>query len=402
MTNPSWLTDRARQVMEWAAPGQWMPEPAPGAVNLVAGYPCADALPRDALTAAFQALSKAEGEAPFQYAGSPASAWLWRYLRDQMEQDGLWQASDQLLVTVGSIQALDLALRVSIAPGDGVMVQGPTYMEALEIIGQYTRAVTTVPTGEAGVDLDWLEHRLETWPTGTPRPRLFYCGVSFQNPTGLTLPSRDRQRLLDLAERFQFFIIEDGAYDAVYFDAPLPALKALDKSGRVMYLGSLSKTIAPGLRVGWAVGPAAVVEAMDRYKKDLAHPVAHGIAAYYLMQGTYPAHLQRIREWYRRRAAIMLDQLRERMPEDVHWTTPAGGYFTWVSYPPAVEAAALVAAAQTRGVLFVEGRHCYMPGHCPPHPGLRLSFSHADMEDLRLGIDRLADALTALLKVSRP
>lgn len=393
MSSAAWLSDAARRVMALSAPGQWMPDPVPGAVNLAAGYPFPAALPREALTAAFLALSQAEGEAPFQYAGSPASQWLWQYWHDRMEQDGILRASDGLLLTVGSIQALDLALRVSLRPGEAVMVQGPTYMEALEIIGQYTHAVTTIPTGESGVNLDRMEEVLEAWPAATPRPRLFYCGVSFQNPTGLTLSTPARLRLLQLAERFQFLIIEDGAYDALSFDAPLPTLKALGDGDRVLYLGSLSKTVAPGLRVGWAVGPAAMIAAMDRYKKDLAHPVAHGIAAYYLRQGTYPAHLQRIREGYRRRAAIMLSQLERTMPGGVQWTTPSGGYFVWMMYPPDVPAAALVEAARTRGVLFIDGRHCYRYGQAPPHPGLRLSYSHADVGDLELGIERLAEAI---------
>ncbi|BDG60142.1 aminotransferase-like domain-containing protein [Caldinitratiruptor microaerophilus] len=392
------FTAETVRALAYPPPGIWMQRVPPGAVNLAAGYPFPESVPVQEMQEAFARLALAEGDRPFQYAGSDAMAGLDRLLTDGLRARGLWRPGDAVLVTAGALQALDLLCRVILDGHVAALVEAPTYMEALEVLRNYTPHLRGVPVGPHGLEVEALGRLLHTAGPGEPRPRLLYTGPTFQNPTGTTLPEAARRTLLDLAEQFDFLIAEDAAYAELFFSPPPPALKQLDTGGRVIHIGSLSKVIAPGLRIGWAVGPAPVIEAMALYKKDLDHPFSRALVGEYLRGTDLEARLQRLRAAYRERAARLVQALRAHMPEGVTWTEPAGGYFVWLTLPEPVPEEDLLAAARAEGVAYVPGRHFYLPGEAPSRARLRLSFSYAPPEALDEGVRRLGAALRRFLR----
>ncbi|MCG0238073.1 MAG: PLP-dependent aminotransferase family protein [Firmicutes bacterium] len=393
------LSPAARLALAYPPPGAWMPPLPPGVVRLSAGYPFPESVPVADLAAALEALLAEEADAPLHYLGSRAMAALPGLIRQRLAQRGIPVGEGELLVTSGACQAIDLAARALIAPGAPVAVEAPTYMEALEIFRNYTDAILGYPVDREGLVVEALAEDLRRRRTaGKALPRLLYTIPSFQNPTGATLSLERRRRLLALAEEYDFLILEDDAYGELAFDpqAAPPPLKALDTRGRVVYLGSLSKVVAPGLRIGWAAGPEPVIRAMAVFKKDLDHPLAWALTARYLQGTDLPARLAWLRQRYRERRNVLLGALAREMPAGVTWTEPAGGYFVWVSLPPGLDSEKLLPAALAAGVAYVPGRHFYFgPAAAQGARHLRLSFSYLPPAELERGVAALARAVRA-------
>lgn len=380
--------------LAYPPPGAWMPRLPPGCVRLSAGYPFPAAVPVGDLARAAAEVLAAEGDRPLQYLGSPAMAALAGHLRARSARGGMPVAPEELLVTAGACQAIDLAARALLGPDSLVAVEAPTYMEALEIFRNYTPHLVGYPVGEQGLDVEALAADLAARrAAGRPTPRLLYIIASFQNPTGATLPLAGRRRLLALAAEYDFLILEDDAYGALAFPGTetLPALKALDGEGRVIYLGSLAKVVAPGLRVGWAAGPAPLLRAMALFKKDLDHPLAWALTSRYLESHDLDARLAELRRAYAERAAVLAGALGRHMPAWVRWTLPRGGFFIWV-HTPGVDTLELLPAALAAGVAYVPGPHFYAsPGQ--GREFLRLSFSYLPPEQLEQGAAILGGVL---------
>lgn len=347
-----------------------------------------------ALADATQNLVIAEGDLPFQYWGSPSMVRLGHLLAERSAARGIAVPQDGLMVTAGAAQALDLAARALLGPEDLVAVEAPTYMEALEMFRNYTDQIIGYPVDQDGLQVealaaDLIQRRRE----GRPLPKLLYTIASFQNPTGATLSLARRRRLLELAEEFDFLILEDDAYGELSFGQPPVPLKALDRAGRVIYVGSLSKIVAPGIRIGWVVAEPELVTAMRLYKKDLDHPLGWGIAAQYLSGVDMEARVAGLRTAYRQRRDQMLDSLRREMPDGVTWTEPEGGFFVWIRVP-GVDTVELLPRALAAGVAYVPGKYFYFGGD-EGRECLRLSFSYLPAEDLQRGVALLASVLRA-------
>lgn len=388
------LAPAARTALGYPAPGSWFPPLPPGTIPFQAGYPGPELVPVAELQAAARELLRREADAPLHYWGSPAMAALPGQLRQRMAARGMPVAEPELLVTAGSCQAIDLAARALLAPGEPVAVESPTYMEALEIFRNYTPEILGYPVGPEGLEVDALARDLaRRRAAGLPLPRLFYTIPSFQNPTGTTLPLERRRRLLELAAEYDFLILEDDAYGELAFDlgAAPPPLKALDREGRVIYLGSLSKIVAPGLRIGWAAGPARIIQALAVFKKDLDHPFAWALVSTYLEQTDLPARLEGLRERYRQRRDHLLAALAAEMPPGVTWTVPEGGYFVWITLPEGLDTHQLLPAALAAGVAYLPGRYFYFGSQEEQgRRHLRLSFSYLAPEAMAQGVAALA------------
>lgn len=369
-----------------------MPPLPPGVIRLSAGYPFPESVPAEDLARAVRDLVAAEGDLPFHYLGSPSMQRLAALLAARLTARGLRVAPEGLLVTAGAAQALDLAARALLGPEDLVAVEAPTYMEALEIFRNYTAHIVGYPVDEEGLQVDLLEEDLQRRRRkGKPLPRLLYTVASFQNPTGAVLSLSRRRRLLELAETYDFLILEDDAYGELSFGPPPVPLKALDTRGRVIHVGSLSKVVAPGLRIGWAVAEPALLSAMAVFKKDLDHPFAWAVAAQYLSGVDMEARVAALRKAYRERRDVMLASLKREMPAGVSWTEPRGGFFVWLR-APGVDTAALLPRALEAGVAYVPGKYFFFE-EGPGQDCLRLSFSYLPSEALQEGVALLAKVL---------
>ncbi|MCL5677228.1 MAG: PLP-dependent aminotransferase family protein, partial [Firmicutes bacterium] len=309
------LAPAALAALAYPAPGAWMPPLPPGVVRLSAGYPFPDSIPVQELLAAAGDLLASEADAPLHYLGSWAMASLPSLLADRMAHRGMPLESAEILVTSGACQGIDLAARALLGSEDLVAVEAPTYMEALEIFRNYTPHLVAYPVDGWGLDVAALGQDLERRRSqGLPRLKLLYTVASFQNPTGATLSLERRLQLLALAEEYDFLILEDDAYGELSFGPPQPPLKSLDGGGRVAYLGSLSKVVAPGLRIGWLAAPAWLLRAASVFKKDLDHPFAWALTARYLESTDLDSRVDWLRQRYKERRDWLLAALETHMP----------------------------------------------------------------------------------------
>lgn len=382
-------TARAR---ENDPPGQWIPNVPTDCIRLQAGYPSPDFVPWKQLAQASIHLLEKERDKPLQYLGSPMAKQLKNWVLQRLENRDMEVTDDELLITAGSAQAIDLTARAFLDDSSCVFLESPTYMESLETFQNYTQDIVSVPVDEFGMRTEDLSVLLASRKERSqPMPKFLYTIPTNQNPTGTTMPLERRKHLLRLAKQYDFLILEDDAYGELsFFDGP-PTIKALDTDGRVLYLGSLSKVIAPGLRIGWIAADKDVISTMFMLKKDLTHPFGEAIVAQYLSETDWSLHIASRVEQYKRRSEAMLKALKSAMPEQVTWYQPTGGYFVWLRVP-GIRTDELLARALENGVAFIAGRHFYLD----PTDGdsyLRLSFSYSDLTEIPVAVERLAETI---------
>lgn len=381
-----------QQALAYDPPGSWMPPLPPGCIRLSAGYPFKESVPSAELARATALLISAEEDQPFHYLGSPAMGRLPALLAARSAQRGMVAGPGELMVTAGAAQAVDLAAHALLGPDDVVAVEAPTYMEALEMFRNYTPHIVGCPLDQDGLQVEALVADLANRrASGLKTPKLLYTIASFQNPTGATLTLARRRRLLALAEEYDFLILEDDAYGELAFgEVPTP-LKAMDAAQRVIYLGSLSKVVAPGLRIGWVHAAAPLVAAMANFKKDLDQPFGQGVTATYLSSIDLAARVEKLRKAYRERRDVLLGALERHMPPGVSWTKPEGGFFVWVK-APGTDTAALLPQALAAGVAYVPGKYFYF-GDGAGQEFLRLSFCYLPSAQMEDGVARLGRLL---------
>lgn len=373
-------------------PGQWIPRTPKTCIRLQAGYPSPSLVPSKEIGQAALQVLEEERDKPLQYLGSAHAKALRDWIEHRLVDRNIPVKEDEFLITAGSAQAIDLAARVFLDEKAAVIVEAPTYMESLETFRNFTKDIVTAPVDELGLQPTVLESVLSDRQRRAEKSvKFLYTIPTNQNPTGVTMPYERRLQLLQLAENYDFLILEDDAYGELSFRESPPTLKSMDHTGRVIHLGSLSKIIAPGLRIGWAVGDERIISAMATMKKDLTHPFGEATVAKYLASVDWSSHVDFRLTQYRTRCQLMLDSLTRHMPPKVTWYVPTGGYFIWVHVPGA-ETNVLLQRALQEGVSFIAGKHFY----ANPADGdsfLRLSFSYADIEDIDEGIKRLADVI---------
>lgn len=337
-------------------------------------------------------------ESLFNYGFPQGQLTLRHQIAQMLVQQGLEVFADDLIVTNGSKQGLSLAIHYYVNPGDWVIVESPTYYGVLGVLENLGAKVIGIPMTAEGMNLELLEQYLRSH-----RPKLIYTISTLHNPTGLTTTQAHRHKLLKLAEQYECPILEDNAYEGLNFEPVPPPLKALDQHGWVTYLGTFSKTLMPGLRVGY------MVVSQQHYRSILERKLLHdlhvsnvsqAIVSEYLASGHHRRHLNHLRSVHLQSRNVMLQSLEQHFPEEVSWTVPQGGLFLWVQLPDGVSVEAICQVAIAKNIL-VANSAAFFPGQ-QGYPALRLSFLHSPPE-IEYGISVLGDLCKRYLtKSQRP
>jgi 2-aminoadipate transaminase len=323
------------------------------------------------------------------------------YLRAKLlREEGLSLERPQIMLTGGSAQALDHLCTIFSRPGDLVLVEAPTYHETLQIFRDHGLRPMQVCTDRHGLQVEALTERLETLAWHGERARFLYIIPNFQNPSGITLDGDRRPAVLDLAERFDLLILEDDVYrDLVYESEVPPSLFALDGDRRVLRIGSFSKILAPGVRMGWLMGPEGLIERLIgsglRCMGGGANPLVANILATYCQQGLLEPHIEHLRQVYCERRDVALAALAAHMPTGTSWTEPRGGFFIWLTLPESLRASQVAEQAREAGLLIPVGDPFFVEAPVSQH--LRLAFSYVTPQKIREGIETLGQVLKATL-----
>ncbi|HHW09995.1 MAG TPA: PLP-dependent aminotransferase family protein [Firmicutes bacterium] len=303
---------------------------------------------------------------------------------------GIDAHSDQVLILTGSQQGIDLACKALLNPGDTVIVERPTYLAAIQIFKMYGANIVAVPGDERGMDLEALAEA-----AAAHRAKMVYIISNFQNPSGITWSLEKRQQLAALADELGFIIVEDDPYGRLrYSGSSEPAVSGLNRLKRSLYLGSFSKVVSPGLRIGYAVGPAPLIRAMVIGKQGTdvhSSNLSQRIVLELMRRGILARHIPKICAQYGMKRDVMLSALAEHLPAQVSWTKPAGGLFIWVTLPQKYSVTKLLERAVEEKVAFIPGIPFFLDGsgdNC-----MRLNFSNASPEQIRTGIARIAKVI---------
>jgi GntR family transcriptional regulator/MocR family aminotransferase len=353
--------------------------------------------PTDAVRRCFKAVLREDGSRALQY-GEPAG---FRPLRETIAQRLRTHAVDvspeEIVITGGAQQAVDLLLRALVRRGDAIALESPTYSVAVHLFRFHGLDVRGVPVGPAGLDLDRLEQTVKR-----RRPALLYTIPNFHNPTGITTSQAHRERLLAFCERHRLPIVEDGFEEEMkYFGKAVLPIKSMDRGGIVAYVGTLSKVVSPGLRIGWIAAPpplAEHVQAVQRLSSLSGNHLSQAAVHRFFATGAYEAHLRRVHKTYRRRMQAMVDGLREHLPKSgVTWTEPQGGYTLWLQVKGTrLSEQTLHDRLLAAGVKLSSG-HLYYT-HPPRIPSFRISVACSTSEEISEGCRRLGRVLRAAVR----
>jgi 2-aminoadipate transaminase len=373
-------------------------EVPPGVIDFRWGHPAASLLPARQLAQAAEAAMARAGVAALSYGrvGGPAS--LIGPLKDWLVRSGdPIPPGNDLFVTAGISQALDLLCTLFSEPGDVAVVESPVYHLALKVFADHKLALEPVEADGDGMQPASLAEALSRIKAEGKRARFIYTVPTYNNPSSATMPEARRGEVVGLAESAGATILEDDVYRHLWFEAPPPPpLQSFGQPGSVIRLGSFSKILAPGLRLGWLLAPPEIVErCKDSGLLDsgggVSHFAAH-VAGEFISMGLLDPHVAHLRQSYRERCTALLDGLAQCMPPGVTWSRPGGGFFVWLTLPTEVDAAELQDRASQAGVAFVPGTRFCCCGGC--EQSIRLAFSLLDEPDLHEGAKRLARALT--------
>jgi 2-aminoadipate transaminase len=374
----------------------------PDIISLAGGLPAPELFPVDEYRRAFEWVLEADGAQALQYGPSEGYLPLRRLLAERLSRFGMPCGPDDLLVTNGSQQALDLMGKVFLNPGDTVLVETPTYLGALQAFNQYQATYAIVPMDEDGMRVDEVERVLAQRSARAPI-KFIYALPNFQNPTGRSMSLERRRRLVELASHYGVPIVEDDPYGELRYEgAALPTLKSLDTEGLVIYLGTFSKILAPGFRLGWMLAGPEVMEVLMHGKQpsDLHTGMAQQMATYEVAKGGFvDQHVERIKDFYRERRDVMLRSIAEHFPADAHYTRPAGGLFVWAELPRDIDTRELLLEAIEAKVAFVPGQGFHADGSGTNT--MRLNFSNVPPEQLQAVVQRLGHAIQRRLDRTR-
>ena len=374
----------------------------PEVVSLAGGMPNIEDLPRQELGDAISKLILDHGTQALQYGSGQGEPFIRSRIVEVMAEEDIHAHADDVVVTVGSQQALDLVTRVFCDPGDVVLVEAPSYVGAIGTFRANQCDIVHVAMDDEGIDLDALRQAVTAVRASGRRVKFLYTIPSFQNPTGVTQSVERRRALVALAAELDLLILEDNPYGLLTLDSdPLPTLRSMD-ADHVVYLGTFSKTFSPGVRVGWALAPNAVKEKLVLLQEasTLCPTVlSQFIVATYLEQFDWRAQIKVFREMYRARRDAMLEGLTEHMPEGTTWTRPHGGFFVWVTTPEGVDTQAMLPRAVTARVAYTPGTAFYADGLGSRN--MRVSYCFPTPERIIEGTRRLGEVLAEEMSTLR-
>nr|WP_062430537.1 PLP-dependent aminotransferase family protein [Herbidospora daliensis] len=371
----------------------------PEVVSLAGGMPYVTALPLDVVGELVADLVNRRGPEALQYGSGQGDPALREQICEVMRMEGIDAGADDVVVTVGSQQALDLITRIFVDPGDIVLAEGPSYVGALGTFSAYQAKVVHIAMDDQGLVPESLAQTIYALQASGQRIKFLYTIPTFQNPAGVTLNLVRRRQVLEICQKAGILVVEDNPYGLLGFDGePLRALRADDPDG-VVYLGSFSKTLAPGFRVGWALAPHAIRQKLVLAMESavLSHSTFTQLAVgQYLATQPWREQIKTFRELYRERRDALLGALETLMPEGCTWTKPAGGFFVWMTLPEGLNSKAMLPQAVDKRVAFVPGTGFYADGSGSRH--MRLSYCYPQPDRIREGVRRLAGVIEEELR----
>jgi 2-aminoadipate transaminase len=397
----SLYSDRAAKIKQSAVRDVFDISLQPGLVSLAGGNPFLQSLPLEKLGGMAYRLITEQGLTALQYGGGQGTERLRVQACEVMAEEGIEDADPaNVVITTGSQSAQDVACKVFCNPGDVVLCEDPTYVGALNTFEAYEVTVESVAMDELGLVPDELQRRIDEVRSAGGNIKFLYTIPNFNNPSGITLAAERRQRIVEICQDANILIIEDNPYGLLRFDGrPIAPLRAGNPDD-IIYMGSFSKILAPGLRIGWALVPAHLQRRFYLASESvtLCPPTLNQmLISEYLDGHNWRGQITTYRSLYSERCAAMLQALEDFMPEGVSWTRPQGGFFVWVSLPEGIDTYPLLYKAIDAGVIFIPGA-AFTPSD-DPSSKLRLAFSAVSKENIREGVRRLAPVLQEAMGV---
>jgi 2-aminoadipate transaminase len=368
----------------------------PEVISLAGGLPDTSTFPPDTLAAMGARVARESSARALQYGPTEGLVDTKACIAEVMAAEGMSVDADDLITTTGGQQVLDLVTKTLIDPGDVVVAEGPTYPGAVPVFSSYQADVVQIDVDERGMRVDLLEDTLDRLEREGRRPKFVYTVPSFQNPAGVTMSLERRRRLVEIAARRELLVLEDNPYGLLRYEgSPEPTLRSLDGGLYVMYLGTFSKILSPGIRLGWVAAPGPVLEKINLGKQaaDLCtSTLSQLMVSAYFEEAQWRAYVDSLTEVYRDRRDTMLDALAEFFPPEAEWTRPAGGLFIWVTLPDFIDTTDLLARALRENVAFVPGEGAYLDGR--GRSSMRLNFSGSNEDAVREGVRRIGKVVS--------
>jgi 2-aminoadipate transaminase len=368
----------------------------PEVISLAGGLPDTSTFPPDTFAAVAQRIATESCAKALQYGPTEGLDETKDCIAEVMGAEGMRVDHEDMLVTTGGQQVLDLVTKTLIDPGDVVVAEGPTYPGAVPVFTAYQADVVQIDMDADGMRVDLLEEALDRLDREGRRPKFVYTVPSFQNPAGVTMSQPRRRRLVQVAHERELLVLEDNPYGLLRYEGdPPPPLLSLDGGIYVMYLGTFSKILSPGIRLGWVVAPPPVLEKINLGKQatDLCtSTLSQLMVQAYFAEGNWRDYVDSLTEIYRARRDTMLDALADHFPPQAEWTRPCGGLFIWATLPDFIDTTDLLARALQENVAFVPGEAAFLDGR--GRASMRLNFSGSGEDAIREGIRRIGEVVT--------
>jgi 2-aminoadipate transaminase len=368
----------------------------PEVISLAGGLPDTSTFPAGTFAAQMTRIAQKSTAEALQYGPTEGFAETVDCILEVMGAEGMLPDPDDVIVTTGGQQAIDLICKTLVDPGDVVICEAPTYPGAVPVFCSYQAETIQVDCDEDGMRIEELEAILGRLDREGKRPKFVYSVPSFQNPAGVTMSLQRRQRLVELARQRELLVVEDSPYGLLRFSGePLPPLYQLDGGDFVIYVGTFSKILSPGIRLGWAVAPPPVMEkiVLGKQASDLcSSTLTQHFVREYFSEGRWREYIADLVEIYRGRRDTMVEALREHFPAQATWTEPEGGLFIWATLPEYIDTSDLLAKALREDVAFVPGQAAYVD-ESRGRNSMRLNFSGVDEEEIREGVRRIGKTI---------
>ncbi len=390
------LFSRRTQAMKSSAMRDLMAVTArPEIISLAGGLPDTSTFPAEDFAALMARVAVDASARALQYGPTEGLDEVKDCIAQVMAAEGMHVEPEDLLVTTGGQQVIDLVCKTLIDPGDVVIAEAPTYPGAVPVFISYQADVVQIEMDENGMRIDVLRAELERLDREGRVPKFIYTVPSFQNPAGVTLALERREELVRIAHERELLVLEDNPYGLLRYEGdPLPTLFSLDGGEYVIYLGTFSKILSPGLRLGWTSAPRPVLDKLNLGKGGVdlcSSTISQLFVSTYFAERDWRAYVGTLVDLYRRRRDAMLAALAEHLPREATWTEPAGGLFIWARLPDYIDTTDLLARALRENVAFVPGRAAYLDGRGGSE--MRLNFSGVSEDDIREGIRRIGEVV---------
>ncbi|WP_278556498.1 PLP-dependent aminotransferase family protein [Limosilactobacillus vaginalis] len=369
----------------------------PRIISFAGGLPAPELFPVEGMKEATDKVYAEHGQQALQYGAAKGVTELRELILKRVkEKENVDAKLENVMVTTGSEQAIDLVGKAFVNPGDTVLVEEPTYLCALDVFRSYGANFVSVPMDDDGMKMDALEEALKAHP----ETALVYTVPNFQNPTGRTMPAERRKKFAELAAKYDVPVLEDNPYGDIRFAGEhVPSVKSFDHAGKVFYMSTFSKILAPGFRLGWLVADPKVIEKLTVLKQsaDLhTDNLVQYVVTEFFKENDVDAHVKEISDLYGKRKQLMIDGIKKYFPKDVKYTDPEGGMFLWVEVPGVTDTVELFKQCLEHNVAFVPGDPFFAG---KPQPGtFRLNYSNMQEDQIEVGLKRLGEALSQALE----